>query len=328
MVKDMKSAYYILIGCVILCFTSCKTTTMLTVHGEPGTQILTPDKKTLLATIDNSGKAVIANPDNDYYAFLLSCKPGTEEYIPFALDYMKKSYPVTQFAKGLGIGLAGAGTVMLIPGTIAMLAGAEGLAGPMLLSGFSLDLIGLGIGWPADLRSRQTSYYYCYKYTSEQKTNQDLQFTKPQFELYKPETPVLQNDNVETGSKTNKTLSSSSSTKTLKDNAAKIEGTYVGEGTLKQGNEIIETYNSISISIKRKSKDIVLVNVIESDGSKFFATDGEYNIKKQSDGKYVLTLNGINNATIEIDTNNSLIYIHPRVNIDNEIYILTINAKK
>lgn len=324
----MKSAYYILIGCVILCFTSCKTTTMFTIHGEPGSQILTPDRTTL-ATIDSTGNVSIANPNNNYYAFLLSHKPGTQEYVPFALDYTKNSYKGDRFANSLFCSFMGGGLGLEFAGLIAVLAtGGEDMAALIpVVGGAGLALSGLSF-LPANSVCKTTNHLYCYEYTSEQKTNQDLQFTKPQFELYKPETPVLQNDNVETGSKTNKTLSSSSSTKTLKDNAAKIEGTYVGEGTLKQGNEIIETYNSISISIKRKSKDIVLVNVIESDGSKFFATDGEYNIKKQSDGKYVLTLNGINNATIEIDTNNSLIYIHPRVNIDNEIYILTINAKK
>jgi len=34
---------------------------------------------------------------------------------------------------------------------------------------------------------------------------------------------------------------------------------------------------------------MVLVNVVGSDVSKFFAYDGEYTIQKQSDGKYLLT---------------------------------------
>lgn len=313
---------------MVLGFTSCSTSTKFTVYGEPGTQILTPSR-TSLATIDNTGKVRITNPDDDYYAFLLSHIPGTEEYIPFALDYNKKSYPGSQFAKGLGMGFGSIGTGALLAGTIALLAGAEDAANPLLAAGFATGLIGVGIGMPADFRSQQTNHEYCYKYTSEQKTNQDLQFTKPQFELYRSETPIKQDINVGTSSKTNKTLSSSSSTKTLKDNATKIEGTYLGNGTLKQGNEIIETYNNISVTIKRKSKDIVLVNVVESDGTIFFTTDGEYNIKKLSNGsKYVLTLKGINNATIEIDVNNNLVYIHPRVNIDGEIYKLNINAKK
>lgn len=311
----------------MLCFTSCSTSTKFTVYGEPGTQILTPSR-TALATIDNTGKVKIANPDGVYYAFLLSHKPGTEEYIPFALDYKKKSYPGAQLAKGFGMGLAGAGSAILIGGAIAVLAGSEDAATPLLAAGGAMDLLGIGIGMPADFRSQQTNHEYCYKYTSVQKTNQDLQFTKPQFDMYRPETSVKQDVNVEASSKTNKTLSSSSSTKTLKDNATKIEGTYIGNGTLKQGNEIIETYNNISVTIKKKSKDVVLVNVVESDGSKFFTTDGEYTIKKQSNGKFVLTLKGINNATIEIDVTNNLVYIHPRVNIDGEIYKLNVNAKK
>lgn len=311
----------------MLCFTSCWTSTKFTVYGEPGTQIMTPSKDTL-ATISNTGKVKIANDDDDYYAFLLSHKPGTEEYIPFALDYKKKSYPGAKVVEGVGILVGGAGGVLALSGLIALIAGDEDPGVPLCFGGIAALFVGAGIGGPAYYRNDQTNHEHRYKYNSVQNTNQDIQFTKPVFELYKPEIPVKQDVKVETTSKANKTLSSSSSTKTLKDNAAKIEGTYIGEGTLKQGNEIIETYNNISISIKKKSKDTVLVNVIESDGSKFFTTDGEYNIKKQSNGKYLLSLKGINNATIEIDTNKKLIYIHPRVNIDGEIYKLNINAKK
>lgn len=310
----------------MLCFTSCWTSTKFTVYGEPGTQIMTPSKDTL-ATISNTGKVKIANDDGVYYAFLLSHKPGTEEYIPFALDYKKKSYPGAAVVEYGGWMVAIVGGSLILDGLIVSKVSDED-ATPFFIGGAAAGIVGSGIGMLGKSRNDQTNHEHRYKYNSVQNTNQDIQFTKPVFELYKPEIPVKQDVKVETTSKANKTLSSSSSTKTLKDNAAKIEGTYIGEGTLKQGNEIIETYNNISISIKKKSKDTVLVNVIESDGSKFFTTDGEYNIKKQSNGKYLLSLKGINNATIEIDTNKKLIYIHPRVNIDGEIYKLNINAKK
>lgn len=311
----------------MLVSTSCSTSTKFTIYGDPGTQILTPSKTTL-ATIDNTGKVKIKNSDDDYYAFLLSHKPGTAEYIPFALDYNKKTYTGSKLAYGLGLGLAALGSTALIIGTIGVLCGEEDLAIPLIAMGGVVDLAGISIGMPGNSRSDQTNHEYRYKYISVQKTNQDIQFTKPNFDVPKNAITERLDNNVMTTSKTNKTLSSSTSTKSLKDNAAKIEGTYIGEGTLRQGNDEIETYNNISITIKKKSKDIVLVNVYEADGSKFFASDGEYTIQKSSNGKFSLTLKGIKNATIEIDTQNNLVYLHPRVNIDNEIYTLSINAKK
>lgn len=317
----------------MLCFTSCSTSTKFTVYGEPGTQILTPSR-TALATIDNTGKVKIANPDDVYYAFLLSHKPGTEEYIPFALEYKHKVYSGSRIAKGLGMTLAGVGSIALLFGVTGELVASKHKSGenPMasaLYVGLALDAVGLGLGMTGDSRSKQLNHKYNYKYLPVQQTNQDIQLSTPVFEV-----PPKVDTNIPTAmtpmasSKSSKTLVSSSSTKTFKDNATKIEGTYIGNGTLKQGNEIIETYNNISVTIKKKSKDVVLVNVVESDGSKFFTTDGEYTIKKQSNGKFVLTLKGINIATIEIDVTNNLVYIHPRVNIDGEIYKLNVNAKK
>ena len=323
----MKPVYTIFIICMMLCFASCSTTSKLTIYGQPGTEILTPSKESL-ATIDNTGKVVIVNPDDDYYAFLLSRKSGTKEFIPFAWDYTKKTYYGAWVAEGVGIALAGAGCIALLSGSIALLSGAQDVGIPMLGVGGALDLAGIGIGMPANFVTDQTTHQYRYEFISKQETNQDIQFTLPKFELDKSELPEKKDVKVATASISNKSLSSSSSTKSLKDNATKIEGTYVGKGTLKQGNDIIESYNKISVSIKKKSKDTVLVNVIESDGSKYFTADCEYSIKKQSNGKYILTLDGINNATIEIDNNKNLVYVHPRVNIDGDIYKLSITAKK
>lgn len=313
--------------CLMLFFTSCSTSTEFTIYGDPGTQILTPNKTTL-ATIDNTGKVQITNPDDDYYAFLLSHKPGTTEYIPFALDYKEKAYRGSKFAKVFGMTLAGIGTGVLLTGAIALLCGAEDAGVAICAVGLVPALGGMGIGMPAEHRAEQTNHEYCYKYISVQKTNQDIQLTMPKFDVVKSESTEKQDNKKTATSETNKTLSSSNSTKSLKDNATKIEGTYTGEGTLKQRNEIIETYNNISITIKKKSKDVVLVNVYESDGAKFFTSDGEYTIEKLSNGKFSLTLKGIKNATIEIDTQNNLVYLHPRVNIENEIFTLSIKAKK
>lgn len=316
---------------MIFVASSCSTSTKFIVYGDPGTQILAPNK-TNLATIDNSGKVYISNPDDDFYAFLLSHKPGSDEYIPFALDYKYKVYRGSKIAKWSGMIAEGMGIVGLLAGTIACCAGDPDSGLPLIGVGTGLALTGAGVGVAGHHRSEQTNHSFSYKYLPIQQTNQDIQFTKPVYDVPRIEkindTPSKAEPDTDSSSKSNKTLVSSSTTKTLKDNATKIEGLYVGSGTLKQGSEVIERYSNITISLVRKSKDIVLVNVIESDGSKFFTSDGEYTIKKQSNGKYSLTLNEIKNATIEIDAQNKLTYLHPRVNIDGDIYTLSITAKK
>lgn len=332
----MKKIYYtIFLGCMMFIISSCSTTTKFTVYGEPGTQILTPNKVTL-ATIDNSGRAKITNPDDVYYAFLVSHKPGTDEFIPFALDYKKKIYPSNAIASALMF----AGLCGTVGGLAAACAGAKDVGVALLGGGPGCASISLFYYLFGKKRFDQVTHENDFKYLSTQVTNQDIQLTRPVFESAKvnapsiQDTPSAKDEPVETensipnSSVSNKTLNSSSSTKTLKDYASKIEGTYVGSGTLKQGANLIEDYTGIKVTIKKQTKDIVLVNVVESDGSKFFSSDGEYTIKKNSNGSYSLTLKGIKNATIEIDTKNNLVYLHPRVNIENEIYILNIKAKK
>lgn len=333
----------LLIVGVMFCSTSCGTYTKLSITGEPGTEILTPGQRRL-ATINASGRAKINNPDGDYYAFLISHKPGTNEYIPFALDYREKEYAGAAFGKfgGAVIGLAGlsAAGIGLLGEKEALIPGVAGLVAGGILYG------------TANERTAQVNHQYCFQYLHYQKTNQDIKFTMPLLESATIEKNTSNHSANQsfmsrnsapgsigvssasdgasesaTVSRSNRTLASSTSKKTLKDNAKKIEGTYIGSGSLMQGQEIIEDYSDIKVTLKRKSDDVVLVNVIES-GSNFFTSDGEYTIHKRNDGKYTLMLKGIRNATIEINTNNNLIYLHPRVNIDGTIYTLSIKAVK
>ena len=115
------------------------------------------------------------------------------------------------------------------------------------------------------------------------------------------------------------------STKTLKDFGAQLEGTYVGSGKLVKGRETIEEYKGIKVILKRVSRDVVAVNVEESNGNKYFPKDSNYTIKKKTNGTFTLTMDGITSASITIDAKNKMIYLHPRVNIDGEIYELNIN---
>ncbi len=299
------------IGIIVLMIQSCKTSTKFTVYGEPGTEIMTP-RKYRLATIDGNGTAKIKIKNKaDFYSFLISHDPSSDNYIPFALDYKKKKY-------NNGVTLGATGVVAFVGGAV---------IDPAIMAA-GLLFMGIGGCYAWNMMTTENHLYH-FKYLPEQHTNQDLKFTKPDYipaqitSTTAPSEPIVQNSSAST-----KKILSSESTKTLKDNATKIEGTYVGTGNLKSGNDVIEDYTGIKVIITKKSKDTVLVNVYESDGSKFFATDGEYSVQKLSNGIFSLTLKGIKNATIEIDTQNNLVYLHPRVNIENEIYTLNIKAKK
>lgn len=314
----MKNFIYIIIwGIIILMTQSCTTYTTFTVYGEPGTEIMTPNKNKL-ATISGKGTTKIKNNNNNFYSFLISHQPGSNDYIPFALDYKNKKYRkwwATTYT-GLASFVAGA----------AIYSGDNDLGSMAMSAGLLIGAIG---GYGLVFSESTTNRTYHYKYLPTQNTNQDLKITKPNLVPMKITTNAATSvTNGQSSSVSTKKIGSSISTKNLKDNAAKLEGTYVGTGNLKSGKDIVEDYTGIQVVITKKTKDIVLVNVYESDGSKFFASDGEYTIQKLSNGKYSLALNGIKNATIEIDTQNNLIYLHPRVNIDNEIYTLSIKAKK
>jgi len=99
----------------------------------------------------------------------------------------------------------------------------------------------------------QTNHKYQYKYNPVQYTNQDILFTTPILETSK----TIDGEKSSQSSKSSKSghaLPVSISSKTIKDNASKIEGFYVGTGTLKQGNEVIEAYDNITITVKKKKQ--------------------------------------------------------------------------
>ncbi len=319
---------------------SCSTSTKLTVFATPGTEILTPNKNRL-AVADGTGKAMFKISDDTYYAFLLSHTPSSNDYVPFALDYKYHNYGIVNpllAALGKGVVIMGAG--FEVAGIIALCTGSSEIGIGLLLGGVGGALVGCGIGGPADSRDKQLSHQYNYKYLSTQTTNQDLSLISPIFDVYSAQTmssdqsgstsaakKKLNASSSEGTTASTKKLGSSASSKALKDNASKVEGTYVGSGSLSQSNSVIESYSNISVTIKKSGKDVVLVNVID-DGEQFFDSDEEYSVRKLSDGKYELIHKSVKTAKITIDTRNNLVYIHPRVNIEGDIYSLSIKAKK
>lgn len=91
--------------------------------------------------------------------------------------------------------------------------------------------------------------------------------------------------------------------------------------------KIIEEYSNVKVVVLRIDNNTVNVDVVEN-GESYFSTKSKYQVKKKGKNTYVLSLNGIPDAFITIDNAGHLTYIHPKVNIDGDIYTLNITATK
>ncbi len=171
----MKTICNMIYGVLILfCMASCgpaKTLTV-TVNGTPGTTIADPDQKQL-AVIDDSGQAVVEVNPYKYYAFLWSKAPGSNVYVPFALDFKNNNKHATNsFCRGFGIALASIGVVLDITGTV--MAICEVPAGvPLMLSGLGLSGAGIWMGITAENRLEYADVDGSFDYLIQQ-TNDDL----------------------------------------------------------------------------------------------------------------------------------------------------------
>lgn len=309
---------------LLLCVTlfSCSTKQTITIKGEPQSVIYAPNMEKL-AVIDNSGTAEVTISSDDYYAYLLSKKPNTNNYIPFALDYKTKSYNGTYFLKYTGITVSCIGLLMDIVGLIMSVREAE--SGPaIMLSGLGLVGLGTGVGVPADFRSQQTQYKHHYKYLSAQKTNDDINFLPITDNGERKELSTQKGDSTP---QEKSTISKSSvSNRKIKKKAATLQGTYSGTGKLYAGKVLVEEYTNIKVEVNRMGKNSAEIEVLENNSS-YFGYKSQYKITNENNG-YDLTLKEIPEATIKIDKKGNMNYNHPRVNIEGEIYTLKITAKK
>lgn len=327
----------IVFTCICALLASCATFTDVTIRSTPGTEVFN-SRYHRLGVVDETGSLTLKVSDNDYFSFLLSRTPSSDDFIPFALDYNYEPYLIDHSLAKVGKVMTYAGAGILGAGLMVLVATAgeedeelsddnAGLALGMEGAGLGISLLGVGTAIPFSKRTEQITRKYCYKLQSIQNANQDLQVTKPKFDLYK-EVATQSTKQPQSKAANSNNSGASVSSKTLKDNATKVEGTYIGKGSLMQNKKEIESYEDISIIIKRSAKDVVSVSVVESNGDSFFTSDGEYTVKKLSNGKYELTMKNEKNAIITIDTKSNLVYIHPRVNIDSDIYTLNIKANK
>ena len=300
---------------------SCIMSQDVVINGTPGTEIYSPSMEKI-ATVQSDGKTTVKIHDDEFYSYLMSHEPNSQLFVPFALDYYEcENYSGTRTATGIAAFVAaiiGGLTFHEWYGIIPAFAGIG-----ILYYSIVRNLIG---GLP---------YYYEYKYSRYQRTNEDFKFA-----------PIVDNgikksdcssanredtsDGIKQDKKGNASITDVNSSSTAArrksiDFAQVVSGTYLGNGTLLYNGSTIESYSSIEVVIDRKTKNTVNVRVIES-GEAFFGSELEYPVKRVDDG-YELKLIGISNAVISIDNNGNLSFYHPKVNIDGELYTLNINAK-
>lgn len=328
----MQKIYLVCAIALCMVLTSCYTTQKFNVEGMAGTEIYTSGMQRL-GVIGTDGTVKIRISSDEYHAYLLAKTPRSNLLVPFALDYKKKSHTGARLIEGICFPLSIGGSVTAVIGALVD-------EGEVAAVGGVAALLGAFVGLPASTRLQQTSYKYQFGYLPNQHANTDLQFTQPVFtESYKhvesqnqvAQTATTQTAQItptpatESSSKSTKHLTQKSS-KTLRDYGQQTEGTYTGTGSLTKGGETIESYTGIVVKIVRVSKDVVSVNVVESNGSEFFENAAKYNITKGKNGEFVLTNADIRSATITIDKNGNLKYTHPKVNIDGDVYSLNIKA--
>lgn len=328
---------YIIYSLIFVCYflSSCTTSQKIVVKGTPGTEIYSPAMERL-AIVESNGRTKIKLSSDGYYAYLMSHQPNTNQFVPFALDYEHKSYIGTQVLKGTGYAITAAGLFAELVGLAALGGGADEVGTPFFVGGAAALGLGVAIGMPADFRSNQTQYEHKFKYMTYNVTNQDIHFTQIVDNGYNKnmgsdgsentnKTPIVK-ENIDMGETSVARRKNSVSTKVINDFGRLIAGTYIGRGSLLQNDNIVEKYEKINITVKRINKNTVSVDVFEN-GDAFFSSKTEYSIKKDVD-KYLMSLKGIPSAVISIDAQGNLVYYHPKVNIDGEIYTLEINAKK
>ena len=171
-----------------------------------------------------------------------------------------------------------------------------------------------------------------YKYYKNQSTNQDCRFVSFLDNGEKKNiVPTSFSDVTSTITKeTTSTIARRKSTvskRTLNDYAKNVSGTYTGAGYLAQKGKVVEEYSAMKVVVLRIDNNRVNIDVVEN-GESYFSSKTKYQVKKKGKNTYVLSLEGISGAFITIDNAGHLTYIHPKVNIDGEIYTLNITANK
>lgn len=329
---------------VLLCvMSSCSTTEKFTISTLPGTKIYTPNNTvTHVGTTSQNGELGVTVPSEMYCGYVLLQQEGSNVKIPIGIDYKKKRHTGTKFARATGytISSIGAGTALVSFLCMGMAASQDdeensSIFAKTALLGAGIAGIGASFGAPADARMRQTAYDYNFGYEKVQRLN----LPQLSYKLLNPNSPKGYNESSSetkttprkkaTSSKkiTPKNTEGSKVNKNRSDNAKKIVGKYVGNGKLLLGKNSIETYDDIIIQIERVDKDYVNIRIIEN-GEDYFDEPLVYKVSKSEGGYFKLSIDDLPDAVIKIFNNGKLEFNHKKVNIEDSIYTLDIQANK
>jgi len=325
----------ILIGLTLivsLLITSCSTSTKTVLRGNPGTEIYQINGK-YVGAIPVSGELKLQIPDENYQAFMLSKKPGEETRVPFALNYKNKGHLGAKIAKYSGMTLTGLGTVASCVSAIIFAVDTEDPTAPVIaLGGLGGAVVGAGIGMPASGRLEQDAYKYNYKYLPNQSTNDDMILTKPaiRYAASEPEKPAVKLRPTRTLANDTKKqdVTTQKAKRDFGVNTKKIQGEYVGTGTISLGDETMETLKGVTIKIKRIDSSTVAIDIIEVDGNNFFGSSTKYKAAKNGKDGIMLSHYKIPEAVISIDKDGNLEYYNPSLEIDGTVYTFSIKAEK
>lgn len=341
----INKAIAIILSCGTL--VSCHTTEKFTVNATPGTEIYAPyNLSQPIGMVPQSGKLKVELSSDIYCGYMFSREPGSELKVPFGVDYKNASRAGTKASFWTGLTLSGVGAGACLVGAIAMAAAGSQDDDDSTTSlaiacgvGGGVALVGLPMILATEQRMKQLAYNYSFSYTKNQYALQDVQLKplanpdmpkEPSVMTVKPSRKKAISNTPYTNASPldNKSGNSTSKAKKTRGDFGKnLAGTYDGTGSLKQKGRIIEAYDNISIIITRIDKTTVSVQVVESD-EEFFESPSIYDIKRQSDGSFLLTMRDIPSAAIKIAPSGAITYTHNKVNIDNEMYHLTIKAKR
>lgn len=218
--KNIYLSLTILLVCSVL--TSCRTSQKLTLQGEPGSEIFTPTMEKV-GDIGGNGLGRIKLDIINHTPFLISHKPGTQEFVPFALDYKKTAY----FAR-------------------------------MVVAGFLLAIPAIGLPGDGD----QLIFNYKYLSTQATNDDiRFTPYVDQGMVKHCSSSTTVNRGRVADPSSTPQ--SSSVVKRSLNDFAKTISGTYTGTGSLIQRGKVIEKYSAMKVVITSIDKNNVRVNVVE-----------------------------------------------------------------
>lgn len=308
----------ILMTSVVTIASSCKVQ-KVDIIGKHGTEIY-DYKKNKVAEIPSTGRVTVEiSKKYDDIPLFLSYDRNVGVYVPFALNFEKKSTrDVLLWTTWPTAPLFACGPFFYVAG---------GVGNDQFVNHFK---------YLSELQTNQDIVFTPLKQTADYKTVSGKKYYKPSYEVVKveekeikeqekvydnyieqEENPVVKHnsDNAAPKNKSAQNVSSNYS--------QQVVGTYYGYGRLMSDNELVERYEGIKIVVSRRTDNMVKVDVFIRNNIPYFSSVNIYNISKTYN-EYTLH-HTTNDSYITIDENGNLNFTYK--NIRNKGYVLKVTAE-